>query len=129
MRSYTDSLRGYASKILARDGYRCRYCGLDGTASFSNWLALSEDHLLPKGHPNRNKEEFRVASCQFCNAADNRYLEKAMVRGDSFEGLTPEALVALRMVVVQKTRDEYRRYWEQNIAPRSKEGAQSPVDL
>jgi hypothetical protein len=75
------------------------------------------------------KKESRVASCQFCNAADNRYLEKAVARGDSFEGLTPEALVALRMALVQKTRDEYRRYWEQNIAPRSKEGAQSPVDL
>ena len=28
MPNFTDSLRGYARKTLARDDYRCRYCGL-----------------------------------------------------------------------------------------------------
>lgn len=118
MPTFTDALRGYAAKVLARDGYRCRYCGLDGTVSFANWLALSEDHLLPNSHPNRNKEEFRVAACRSCNEADNRYLEKAVANGMNFDGMTPEELVALRRVAVLKTRDEYRRFWEENVAPK-----------
>ena len=28
-------------RILERDQYRCRYCGLDGAASFENALAMS----------------------------------------------------------------------------------------
>jgi 5-methylcytosine-specific restriction endonuclease McrA len=116
MPAYTDALRGYAAEILARDGYRCRYCDLDGVASFSNWLALSEDHLLPKGHPNRNKEEFRVASCMFCNVADNRYLERAARDGVNFDNKTRDELVALRLPTVLKVRADYHRYWEEHVA-------------
>jgi len=129
MPTYTDSLRGYARKILARDGYRCRYCGLDGTASFSNWLALSEDHLLPKGHPNRNREEYRVACCQFCNVAGNRYLDQAMATGVGFDGRSPDELVAMRLPTVQKTRDLYRRYWEETVAPKRGGSTEASVDL
>ncbi|HZL26505.1 MAG TPA: hypothetical protein VFC39_08250 [Acidobacteriaceae bacterium] len=117
MPSYTDSLRGYAAKVLARDGHRCRFCGLDGTASFDNWLALSWDHLLPKGHPHRDNPEFIVAACNFCNTADNRYLEKVVALGYSFDGKSPDELIARRLVEVQKTRDAYRRFWEENVAP------------
>jgi hypothetical protein len=58
MAKYTDSLRGYAFAVHKRDSFRCRYCGIDGTKSFDTWLTLSWDHLLPKGHPNRDKLEF-----------------------------------------------------------------------
>jgi hypothetical protein len=129
MPSYTDALRGYAARILARDNYRCRYCGLDGTASFSNWLALSEDHLLPKGHVYRNREEFRVACCQFCNVAGNRYLEQAVAAGVNFDGRTANDLVAMRLLTVQKTRDDYRRYWEENVAPRGNADRPAPAKL
>ncbi|MCC6867661.1 MAG: HNH endonuclease [Burkholderiales bacterium] len=115
MPTYTDALRGYAAKILARDNYTCRYCGLDGRQSFSNWLTLSEDHLLPKGHPKRNDAAFRVACCQFCNVAGNRYLDQAAANGVNFEDKTPEELVALRLPVVQKTRDAYRQFWEESV--------------
>jgi hypothetical protein len=114
--AYTDALRGYAAKILARDNYTCRYCGLDGRASFSNWLALSEDHLLPKGHPQRNDEAYRVACCLFCNIAGNRYLEQTVAKGDSFDGKTPEELIARRLPTVQRTRDAYRQFWKENVA-------------
>ena len=33
-------------KILERDGYRCRYCGLDGNASFENALVMSVDFVV-----------------------------------------------------------------------------------
>ena len=54
MPGFTDALRGYAFPVHQRDGFKCRYCGLDGTQSFANWLSLSWDHLLPKDHPNRD---------------------------------------------------------------------------
>ena len=37
MSNFTDSLRGYAHRIHLRDNFKCRYCGLDGTASFDKW--------------------------------------------------------------------------------------------
>jgi hypothetical protein len=49
MVAFDDALRGYAYPIHCRDGFRCRYCGLDGTKSFASWLSLHWDHLLPKG--------------------------------------------------------------------------------
>jgi hypothetical protein len=116
MPTYSDALRGYAFAILKRDGFRCRYCGLDGTASFSNWLALSWDHLLPKGHPKRDDPEFIVAACFFCNVADNRYFDNALKRNLSFDGKSQRELVEQRLPFVERTRREYRAFWEQNVA-------------
>jgi hypothetical protein len=96
MRNYTDALRGYAHAVLKRDGFRCRYCGLDGSKSFSAWLSLSWDHLLPRGHPERHNPKFIVAACMFCNTADNQYFQHAEERGLRFDGLTPEELVKQR---------------------------------
>lgn len=116
VRKFTDALRGYAFAVLQRDGFRCRYCGLDGTASFSAWLSLSWDHLLPRDHPNRDNPTYIVASCIFCNAADNRYFDQATKRGLSLEGLTPEQLVEQRKPYVEATRTEYQEFWEANVA-------------
>lgn len=116
MRKFTDALRGYALAVLQRDGFRCRYCGLDGTASFSAWLSLSWDHLLPRGHANRDDPAYIVASCVFCNAADNRYFDQASKRGLRFDDLTPAQLVEQRRPYVEATRAEYRKFWEANIA-------------
>jgi hypothetical protein len=49
-------LRGYAHPVLQPDGFRYVYCGLDGTTTLDNQLHLSWDHLLPKGHPNRDDQ-------------------------------------------------------------------------
>src|SRR5438270_12988630 len=68
---FGDALRGYAHMVLKRDGYICRYCGLDGTI-WPNWLYLSWDHLMPVGHPERNDPSYIVAACRFCNEASNR---------------------------------------------------------
>ena len=108
----TDSLRGYAFETMKRDGFKCRYCGLDGTASFANWLQLSEDHLLPKGHPDRNNRRFIVCACNFCNTADNRYFDQADKRGLVFDSKSPEEL---RRAYVLRTRESYRAFWEQNV--------------
>ena len=115
MPNFTDALRGYAFEPMKRDGVKCRYCGLDGTESFSNWLALSEDHLLPKGHPNRDNREFIVCACTFCNCADNRYFELAERRGLNLNHASPDDLVEQRRAYVEATRSKYREFWEENV--------------
>ncbi len=113
---FDDSLRGYAYPVMKRDGFVCRYCGLDGTKSFSNWLTLSWDHLLPKGHPNRNDTNFIVTACMFCNVADNQYFRLAEGRGLHFEGLSQEELVRQRKEYVDKVRQNYRDFWDACVA-------------
>lgn len=46
MPDFTDALRRYALAVHQRDKFKCRYCGLDGTVSFTNRLSLSVDHLF-----------------------------------------------------------------------------------
>lgn len=123
MAGFTDALRGYAFPVHKRDGFKCRYCGLDGTQSFANWLSLSWDHLLPKGHLNRDNLDFIVTACMFCNTADNRYFDQAEKRGLKFDGLTPRELIAQRLSYVEKTRTSYQDFWESNVRPR--EGCES----
>jgi len=116
--SFTDALRGYAFATHRRDNWTCVYCGLDGRASFSAWLSLSEDHLLPKSHPERNNPEYIVTACSFCNVADNRYFDRAAERGLSFDGKSREELIAQRRPWVMKTREEYRTFWEEHVRNR-----------
>jgi hypothetical protein len=117
MAKFTDALRVYAFRVHGRDNFRCRYCGLDGTLSFANWLSLSWDHLLPKGHRNRDNPDYIVTACMFCNTADNRYFDLAVKRGLRFDGLTPQELVAQRLPYVEETRRKYREFWEQKVRP------------
>lgn len=45
MAKYDTALSGYAYAIHKRDGFRCVYCGLDGS-EWPAWFFLSVDHLL-----------------------------------------------------------------------------------
>jgi 5-methylcytosine-specific restriction endonuclease McrA len=54
-------------KILERDGYCCRYCGLDGRASFENALVMSVDFVLPRAHKGKKDPANLVACCRPCN--------------------------------------------------------------
>ena len=117
MAGFTDALRGYAFPVHQRDGFKCRYCGLDGTTSFANWLSLSWDHLLPSGHPERENLEYIVTACMFCNTADNRYFDHALNRGLLFDGLSPDELVAQRRPYVEKTRESYQAFWKEHVRP------------
>jgi hypothetical protein len=114
---FTDALRGYAFPVHRRDGFRCRYCGLDGTKSFGNWLSLSWDHLLPRGHAERDNLEYIVTACMFCNTADNRYFDLALKRGLQFDGLSPDELVAQRLNYVEATRRSYEEFWKDHVKP------------
>jgi len=115
MVKFNDALRGYAYPVHKRDGFRCVYCGLDGSESFSSWLSLSWDHLLPKGHPKRDDLDYIVTACMFCNVADNQYFVKAEERGLKFDDMNPEELVAQRKPYVMKTRNSYHEFWNENV--------------
>jgi 5-methylcytosine-specific restriction endonuclease McrA len=54
-------------KILERDGYVCRYCGLDGSASFENALIMRVDFVVPRAHKGKKAPENLVACCIPCN--------------------------------------------------------------
>ena len=50
-------------RILARDHYRCQYCGKRGTA-----FDLTLDHIMPRSRGGRTIAENLVAACQTCNS-------------------------------------------------------------
>jgi len=123
---FNDALRGYAYPVHRRDGFKCVYCGLDGSTDFSAWLSLSWDHLLPKGDPRRDDHEFIVTACLFCNVADNQYFARARERRISFDGETRAELVSQRLPYVAKTRSAYRAFWDERV--RRSERAPQPTD-
>ena len=116
MAAFADALRGYAFATHQRDEFRCVYCGLDGRASFEAWLSLSEEHLLPKGHPRRDDRAFIVTACLFCNVADNHYFAHLDKRGLVLDGLTREELIEQRRPFVVRVRESYRQFWLANVA-------------
>jgi 5-methylcytosine-specific restriction endonuclease McrA len=50
------------SRILARDRYRCQYCGVRGTL-----FDLTIDHILPRSRGGRTVPENLCAACLACN--------------------------------------------------------------
>jgi 5-methylcytosine-specific restriction endonuclease McrA len=54
-------------KILERDDYVCRYCGLDGRASFENALVMRVDFVVPRAHKGKKDASNLVACCTPCN--------------------------------------------------------------
>lgn len=112
MPTFNDSLRGYGFAIHKRDHFTCRYCGADGSQSFEVWLTLSVDHLLPKGHLNRDNPDYIVTACNFCNVADNHYFTKY---GLSFDEMTPDQLIERRLPYVQAVREQYRTFWNSEV--------------
>src|SRR5271154_773987 len=84
-------------KILERDQYCCRYCGLDGKASFENALVMSVDFVVPRAHKGKKDSANLVACCRPCNTIKGTKVYK------SFED-------AKKFVLAQ--REELRRAWE-----------------
>jgi hypothetical protein len=109
MAKYTDSLRGYTHEVLKRDGFVCRYCGLDGK-TWPYWLYFSGDHLLPEGDPRRDDPDFVVAACRFCNEVHNKTPRDV-------EGKTRDQLVEQKKPDVMARREEYKRFWEEHVKP------------
>src|SRR5260370_11872315 len=54
-------------KILERDHFCCRYCGLDGNANFENALVMSVDFVQPRARKGKKDPANLVACCRPCN--------------------------------------------------------------
>ncbi len=113
--TYNDEPHGYTFDVHTRDNFKCRYCGADGAKSFDTWLTLTRNHLLPKGHPNRDNPDFIVTACRFCNDVANQYSDLAEKHGMKFDGMTPEELVAQWLPYVEETRRRRREVWERRV--------------
>lgn len=83
--------------VLERDKYRCRYCGLDGAASFENALIMSVDFVVPRAQKGKKDPGNLVACCRPCN----------MIKGRRVYGSLEEAKAH-----VLARRKELREAWE-----------------
>src|ERR1700686_267773 len=54
-------------KILERDNFCCKYCGLDGKATFENALVMSVDFVMPRARKGKKDPANLVACCRPCN--------------------------------------------------------------
>jgi 5-methylcytosine-specific restriction endonuclease McrA len=88
-------------KILDRDNYVCRYCGLDGRASFENALVMRVDFVIPRAHKGKKIPDNLVACCTACNTI------KGTHRYASFDEAKADVLTR---------RDALRKVWQQTTA-------------
>ncbi len=59
-------------RILERDQYRCQYCGLDGMASFENYLIMTVDFLHPRAKRGKKTAANLLTACRPCNVIKGR---------------------------------------------------------
>ena len=90
-----------ALNILERDDYRCRYCGLDGRASFENALMMTVDFVVPRARKGKKTPDNLVACCKPCNA----------IKGTKVYSGIDEARVH-----VMALREKLREGWESKTA-------------
>jgi 5-methylcytosine-specific restriction endonuclease McrA len=88
-------------KILERDDYCCKYCGLDGRASFENALAMRVDFVFPRARKGKKDASNLVACCTPCNT----------IKGTRVYANFDEA-----RAYVLKQREELRKHWESKTA-------------
>lgn len=84
-------------KILERDQFVCRYCGLDGKASFENALVMSVDFVVPRARKGKKDQMNLVACCRPCNT----------IKGTKVYASFDDAK---KFVLAQ--REELRRAWD-----------------
>lgn len=95
-------------KILERDQYTCRYCGLDGKTSFENALVMSVDFVVPRARKGKKDPANLVACCRPCNTIKGTRVYK------SFDD-------ARKFVLAQ--REELRKIWEAQYARAARKAA------
>ncbi len=101
-------------KILERDHFCCRYCGLDGKASFENALVMSVDFVVPRAHKGKKSHANLVACCRPCN----------MIKGT---GVYKNFEEAQKHVLAR--REKLRRAWEAKFLPPAHPVDTSKVEL
>jgi len=88
-------------KILERDDYVCRYCGLDGRGSFENALAMRVDFVVPRARKGKKDPSNLVACCSACNTIKGTRVYK------SFDEAKADVLAR---------REQLRRVWQTKTA-------------
>lgn len=86
-----------ALRIMERDQFCCRYCGLDGMASFENALVMGVDFVVPRARRGTKTPENLVASCRPCNLLKGRQRYSNFDEAKSF---------------VLTRREQLRKEWE-----------------
>jgi 5-methylcytosine-specific restriction endonuclease McrA len=97
-------------KILERDNFCCRYCGLDGKASFENALVVSVDFVVPRAHKGKKDPSNLVACCRPCN----------MIKGTRVYKNFEEA-----QKYVLARREELRQSWDTKFSRPTRSGEES----
>jgi 5-methylcytosine-specific restriction endonuclease McrA len=93
-------------KILERDDYVCRYCGLDGRASFGNALVMRVDFVVPRAHKGKKNPSNLVACCTPCNTIKGTRVYASFNEAKSY---------------VLAHREELRKAWQDKTArPKAK---------
>jgi 5-methylcytosine-specific restriction endonuclease McrA len=88
-------------KILERDNYVCRYCGLDGRASFENALIMRVDFIVPRARKGKKDPNNLVACCAPCNTIKGTRKYLSLEQAKEF---------------VLGQREQLRKSWESKIA-------------
>jgi len=101
---------GEGLKILERDHFCCRYCGLDGKASFENALVMSVDFVVPRAHKGKKGPTNLVACCRPCN----------MIKGTRVYKNFEEA-----QKYVLARREKLRQAWDAKFSRPTRSGEQS----
>jgi len=84
-------------RILERDQYRCRYCGLDGMRSFENSLVMTVDFVHPQAHKGSRDPENLVTACRPCNLIKGHRVFRDFEHAKAY---------------VLQRREELRKEWE-----------------
>lgn len=100
--------REEALKVFQRDQFKCQYCGLDGLASFENWMLLTIDHVHPYSRGGPRHSHNQVTACQPCN----------LIKGTHHFGSIDDA----RQFVMAK-RSEWRDVYEKDYRPATAKAA------
>lgn len=94
--------RKQGMRILIRDCFRCRYCGLDGEASFENALVMGVDFVIARHRKGKNDPSNLVACCRPCNVIKGRRLFRDFDEAKAY---------------VLSRREALRKAWEEHTAP------------
>jgi 5-methylcytosine-specific restriction endonuclease McrA len=93
-------------KILERDDYKCRYCGLDGRANFENALVMRVDFVVPRARKGKKTPANLVACCVPCNTIKGTRVYA------NFDDAKADVL---------SRREELRKVWQEKTArPKAK---------
>jgi 5-methylcytosine-specific restriction endonuclease McrA len=95
-------------RILERDRYCCRYCGLEGMSNFENWLIMTVDFIQPRAKKGKKTPDNLVTACRPCNTIKGRRAFSSFEEAKAY---------------VQQRRTELKKDWESSTAPLRSESA------